>query len=378
MAVFVKYGPQNEAQKQHQENVANYEARGTNKSYYDSLFMGTPYESQYQAILRKYSSNQPPESLWGLLTGQNSLNEYNHNMSLMDELESLATKVYDEEYQSPLSDVARQRAAGLNPDLNGLSSQSAALRQSGGIPSVGSANPLEVMSNTLSTIMSIYSTIKGFKGINLQNEKMDLDNIQEMMKMARPMITENLAHGLVKGSEGMSDWSDVIALYNPFKGDKRKSQRFARAFNLELSSGNYAAAEAAYKRLAGIEDSRSAYGTHVGNPNWSADDNALFHYVGGMAEMSLGAQFSKNRYDRNLYRQLSPDAKAMFENSENRSKAFLNRVRNKMLRQLDHDFENGSTLAGLLIMGQNPNFMHGISHNLENIGGKFAGKNVRF
>lgn len=350
MAVHVKYGPQNEEQETLYNNVQNYKNGDTNKSYYDSLFLGTPYEDQYNAIIRKYQSVSLPQSFSGWLTGRDETSRYNHEISLMDELESLATKMYDEDYQSPSSDVSRLRAAGINPDLNGLSGQAAPQKQGGNIPSVQAENPLEVMSNTLSTVMQIYSTIKGFKGINLHNESLDLSNIQDMMNIARPMIIENFAKNTEVGSYGSSDWADVIATYNPFKGNSKQSKRFAQAFMMELSSGHYAAAESAYKRLAGLEEGRWQYGSYVGNPHWSPDDNALYHYVGGMMQLSLASEAAKHRFDSKYWDTLSPKLKAGFENAHYDADKFLYRLRASTYKHLQHDFNNGSLLAGLLVL----------------------------
>lgn len=349
MSVHVKYGPQNEEQETLYNNVQEYKNGNTNKSYYDNLFLGTPYEDQYNAIIRKYQSVSLPQSFAGWLTGRDETNRYNHEISLMDELESLATKMYDEEYQSPSSDVARLRAAGINPDLNGLSGQAAPQKQGGNIPSVQAENPLEVMSNTLSTVMQIYSTIKGFKGINLQNEAMDIKNIESLMSMARGHIIENYANAMDPSGSPL-DLDYIMDQFNPFKGNKKDTKRWIQAFNAELHSGNYAAAEAAYKRLSGLEDGRWNYGSYVGNSNWSPDDNALFHYVGGMMQLSLASEAAKHRFDSKYWDSLSPKLKAGFENAHYDADKFLYRLRASTYKQLQHDFHNGSMLAGLLVL----------------------------
>lgn len=363
MSVHVNYGPQNEEQETLYNNVQEYKNGNTNKSYYDNLFQGTPYEEQYNAILRKYQTVSLPNSFVGWLTGRDETNRYNHEISLMDELESLATKMYDEEYQSPSSEFARQRAAGLNPDLIGLTGQSAPQKQGGNIPSVSAENPLEVMSNTLSTVMQIYSTIKGFKGINLANEGKELSNLSSMIDFVKPTLIDSYAQGFVTGENR--------GIYNPFK-NRRLARLFDEASYHLQSGGSFQVAEKAYERLLGLESNRWNYGSYVGNPNWSPDDSALYHYVGGLMHEHLVSQSSKYRFDATYWDSLSPKLKAGFENSQYDTERFLNRIRLNNARSLENDYKNGSVLAGLLLLSregyQMPKLTDIMTKNIDSFG----------
>lgn len=90
------------------------------RNQYDSLFQGTDYWDTYQGLLTQYS--QFPEATFlGDLTGKNQTNRYNHLQNLGTALASLAENLRSTEYNSVESQVQREKAAGLNPDLTGVS-----------------------------------------------------------------------------------------------------------------------------------------------------------------------------------------------------------------------------------------------------------------
>lgn len=339
------------------------------EDYYRSLFMGTPYESQYLSIVNKYS-NGAPSSLFGSLTGKNQMNAYNHQMKMYDELSALASKMYDEDYQSPVSESQRLRAAGLNPDLLGLTGAAAPQSTSQGVPSgIQNDNPLQITQSVLNFALSTYQSIQGFKSASLGLESQSIDNINKMMQHARPVITRNIADMLAKGSKGADDWSTIMKMYNPFKKGSREYKRYIKAFNNELSSSRYTAARGALDQLSSVEDGRYKYGSFVGSKNWSPDDMALYHFVGGMMDMEIAlkqSQFKSNKsrsdYDYDYYSNIDGKQMAGYDQSIKESDSaekHINRYRRKVYDQLYFDYKNGSMLAGLMIIGMNNAFNAG-------------------
>lgn len=99
-----------------------------------SPFAGTDRESEAQAIVDKYknmtfSPNFLQSVAMHVLGDYSSLDNFymnvdqNMNGELQALQDSLVTQQHNEAYQDPSADVQRQRSAGLNPDLQGLSGQ---------------------------------------------------------------------------------------------------------------------------------------------------------------------------------------------------------------------------------------------------------------
>lgn len=352
--------------------------------YYRSLFVGTEYEDLFNSIVEKY--NTPlPNTFWGAISGKNKENEYNHKMTMYSELSALATKMYDEEYQSPTSEVNRLRAAGLNPDLTGLTGASAAEMTPHGAPSgVQATNPLQLTQSVLQFAFSTYQAIQGFKSQALDLESKSLDNMIKMMDSSRPAIVENMAKILAKGSQGASDWSQIMLLHNPFRKDSRSYKRWAKAFQKELSSSRYSSARAALDQLTSVEEGRYKYGSFVGSKNWSPDDMALYHFVGGMMDLEIAmkksafeSQRAQNKHQSDYYNSLDGSEMADLDHNIKESEAadkYINRYRREVYDNLYYDYKNGSMLAGLMIVGMNNAF--GIGSQMITGAAKWLDKNI--
>lgn len=133
-----------------------------NEQYYDKLFKDTDYYDLYRSIINSYDV-APPTSFFGHITGKNATNAYNHEMSKRDELNALVEKMYNENYNSPLEDVERLRAAGLNPDLTGLSGASASPTSPNGIPqNVAAENGVPIIQSAVGVLLNVVGIAKTF------------------------------------------------------------------------------------------------------------------------------------------------------------------------------------------------------------------------
>lgn len=350
------------------------------QSSWENLFIDTPYYDQYKQIVSKYSGG-PSLTWYGDLTGSNSTNQYNHYMSFQSELQALQQKMYDEDYQSPISDVSRQRQAGINADLNGLTNSSAPATQPPLQPSISSPDILQGVHSVLSFALNTYSMIQGFKGASLSNESKDISNFKSLQDLASPHIIKNMASIFQKGSNGFSDWSDIIKITNPFKGSLRGSRRWASAFNAALSSGQFSSARSALEQLTGLEQGRMRYGSIVGSSHWSPDDAALYHFVGGMMDLQLAQMehgfksgISKSRYENDYYSNLSGSSMASHDLSireSEESEKFIYRYRRDIYENLYNDYKKGSSLAGLLLIGSEAKFGRSFRLNFDKKWGNF-------
>lgn len=153
------------------------------------LMQNNPYRNQDY-----YTS--PWQGFLSALGFRNQSDAWRENMSVQaaEYDAQMAMKKYDEEYNLPINQVARMRAAGLNPDLdggNGISPGEAA--QVGDDPST----PMQATSDfdqimpvvngvlsSFSTALGMVSTLQGVRGNHLSNIFSSIQNEKEFSDFA--------------------------------------------------------------------------------------------------------------------------------------------------------------------------------------------------
>ena len=154
-------------------------------SLYDDAFLGTDYEDLYKATLQQYQY-EPQRAFLGNLTGKNQENSYNHDQARSDALNALLDQKRQDEYNDPMSQVARDKAAGLNPDLQGLSGEGQTEDATSGEPNKASP-AMDVVPHILSFMQMVGSAaLKVQSGItqDMVNEGIELDNVAKAKTLA--------------------------------------------------------------------------------------------------------------------------------------------------------------------------------------------------
>lgn len=171
-------------------------------SYWDKLFKNTPYEDLYYAILEQYAD--PPSSGTGLgslisgITGQADRDIYSHNQARNNALTALAQKMYNEEYESPAAEVARNAAAGLNSDLLGTSGVNGASTVApDAVPGLSERNYLSdlgtaagIVSGVFNTGMSFLQGMMSFKSSQLSNQNAAVELLQKELGLVSTLSGE--------------------------------------------------------------------------------------------------------------------------------------------------------------------------------------------
>lgn len=327
-------------------------------SYWDSLFEGTDYWDLYQSIINQYSE-PVPNTLWGSLTGTDSMNEYDRKQAMFMALTSLASQMRTDKYNSPANQVQLEKAAGLNPDITGLSGtgltdnpQFDPMAPRGPQASVDAQSGLSIFTSVLSSALGMYKQIKEIQNLSLTNTGLDLGNASSILSVGdkiepsiKSFITTNMAKGFL-GQQNMSmqDLKDMFA--EQFAGNPTLSRIARRRWD-------------SVERSSDFETSRNAYNSIM------ADQKAMKDFEGSMVEYAYLAQrnaykfqIAKDKYNTEYYNSLDPTSSAQAVNRENANKGWLDKWRNDFYRKMYEDFKyRGSDLAGLILISSgNPHW----------------------
>lgn len=206
---------------------------------------------------------------------------------------------YQDWFNSTQQQVQRDRLAGLNPDLNGLSDSSPAsdtnpveVSPMQGLPTNGqlALEGLQVGFGALSSIASVFNTVSSIMGtvsnvrlnkayedrIRNENESLFLSNIDSFMSLASSRISDLLAQK-ISSSEG--DF-DISAFFSQDFSDLKKSilpsddPRYHESFDNVLHNSQKTLSDA-YSQLATSEEGRKKFLTHLSSGYYSRDDDEM-------------------------------------------------------------------------------------------------------
>lgn len=309
---------------------------------YQDLIDANPYtnaefnSSPWQGLLKMFGIRTQADAWKENMAVQ--ANEYNA---------SIMQKKYDEEYNLPINQVARMRAAGLNPDINGgdsIDSGSAApLGEDPSTPmqSVGAEGQFTEMANfVLSAFSSSLGMIETFQGIQsrkLQNTLLSIQGENEFNSFARGISGMFLPPSpQPDGMVNPFDWKGV-ALKNAeaFAGKhlpKKMQQKFV---DWQEQFWNSAIGES-----ESYEDFRKRISSERGYSFdskyfWSEIQSVLDDMVTPLAENAMklyqgsqktelaqqGAETAESQYQQELYSNLEGETEAAARNSTNENTA---------------------------------------------------------
>lgn len=319
-------------------------------SFYDDIFRDTDYWDTYQGILQQYS-NTPPDTWLGSITGKNSQRLYEHYQNRDAALNALLEQMRADEYNSTSSQVERDRAAGLNPDLLGvnggaesapISSAGAPLTPPDSLADVSSA--MTAFMGILNGSLGMLRSVREIQGLNLSNIGLEIGNAfadtqlyDQMKNIIKPHITNEYAKAFSTGKE--LNWNDVkFIAQSTFNGNKHASKMAGRVFDDVLRSTDFTAAQSAYETL-------------------DANRLAMKHFTEKMVDFEIKAQkyglkrkVSEDSYNMDYFDNLDAAENAGAVNDDSQTQRWLKKWRNDYYKQLYDDFQRGSDLAGLMLI----------------------------
>lgn len=307
--------------------------------YWNNLFQDTEYWDAYQSILNKYNVSTP-NTFWGILTGKNATNQYEHSMARNDELNALYQKMRDEEYQSYSNQVQEQRKAGLNPDLNGVQAGQVGQSSSTGVPNVSAENPF-------STLMSIFGMATSFQSIlssGLQLDSMRLDNQQKMDSFALSYLVDNVSPQSFDNGELSQDIRfgliDTAAKFGrKFYGfNGRQARSFRDAVTRKMDSPEFL--KSFYGFMNEAETSRSGYLNNISQPFYDQQDETMRLLLGPMLKSEFNTRKKRADTEYKHLDNLSVDYD--MQKSEN---AWMSEV----YKGLYTSYKDGNTFSGVVL-----------------------------
>ena len=308
---------------------------------------GTAYEELWDN--NPYADKYYDPTFWDKIGLSNKAKDANaeYDRLYSEYVSGLLDQHRQDEYNSPTAEAQRMREAGINPDLAGLSGQSntnaVEAPNAGPIPALTGESPAHQVLGSITSVLgfatSTLSSIQSIKGLSLDNTAKSLGNFESFVNLAHPHIVNEYANRFAGGRP--NDWSEVAGTSAMSLGlSRRDSKRYKDAFTSLLSSSKYTATEKAYSNL-------------------NANDLAMRHYIGKMTELAFLAQkhkyqgdISNEIYRKDYFDNLSGQTAAEGENRVNSNKGWLDKWRNDFYKTLYKDFNDGSMLAGLILIGQ--------------------------
>ena len=182
---------------------------------YDQLFSNNPYRnlSYNQSWLQRIGS-------WlGFRTGYDKFKE-DAQINAQEWDSDVFALMQQNQYDSPVEQAQRMRAAGLNPDLQGLSDVQPAGQMRNDVNGLESTVPSEDF-NMISTVaqgvlniipqaMSFATNLQQLKGIRLENDAKELSFGQSAVDAVNKFFIEGITSEMYKDAFDSGDWSNIL------------------------------------------------------------------------------------------------------------------------------------------------------------------------
>lgn len=214
----------------------------------------------------------------------------------------LATIAREEEYNSELSQVERQRAAGLNPDLTGVNPSQASEYNE---PDVSLEAPGDYSQECMSLIGSIFSgattilgiakDIQGLQSGSLGIEAGRLDMLSGYYKTAEDFLLANATEDSFETDKYGNVYNIRLPDMSGSGLNRRQQKRFLGALTSKMNSLSYR--QGLYDRYKSLQDSRKGVASYRGNSNWSDDDDYVAQIYGSFGKLADDIFEVKSLYD---------------------------------------------------------------------------------
>lgn len=202
---------------------------------------------------------------------------YQHDLQEAQYAAELQMMMYQNEYNSPTAQAQRQREAGINPDLAGVSGESAAGMQGNANPAnITAEDPTSTMLGLVPTVMSLITGLSsGIFGVSQGVQQLEagkLDNLRKSLGLIQPagdMIGALNADSSV-GGDGQMQFS-ALADVDTFL--KKVPRRYRKTLGQYLTNyvGSPQYMSGIYDRLAGRNQSKGNYAKTEVDPTMSGD-----------------------------------------------------------------------------------------------------------
>lgn len=253
-------------------------------SPYDEIFKDTPYWDTYQATLNQYA--QGPEAQWLGFLGADAKNAYQHNQSRMNAINALLEQKRLDEYNDPASQAAREKQAGLNPDLTGLSDVGQS--DSASTPNQSDMqyeNPIPHMVSFLTMLGGAVNGIQSLKTNSILAEGAELENYAK----AKDIVLGTLQNFNPKDLSYLAeDGSYLIPKMNNSGTSRRVARRLNKVYNQFWDSVEH---DVAWRRANGNKaEQRQRLFDIISTPGYNDNDVTMRKTAKFIADQMLDIQ----------------------------------------------------------------------------------------
>lgn len=257
-----------------------------NPDFYEELFRDTDYYDSYLGILEQYK-NEPTGTFFGSITGKNEQRRYEHYQNRDAALNALLEQMRSDQYNSSASQVARDREAGLNPDLLGASggAESAPV-SSAGLPLTPDDSFQQVVSgatNFLTFVSGALLSAQSAIGQSLVNQGLRLDNTAKAIDVVTSALSNDEPQHPVPFVEGNIPIEPTVK-FGFSTGNKRLDKRLERYAKALYDSPTVQAGR--YKNKANISGARVEDFNNTSSPYYTSDDSLYAESAKLVAQMS--------------------------------------------------------------------------------------------
>lgn len=373
----------------HDTNLENY----LSGSGYAELVNSNPWSN----LDYKQTGWQKFLGALGFRTGYDKAVE-NQQFQSKEYLANVAAMKFQNDYNSPSNMAARMRAAGLNPDLQGLGdvSESASLAEdtNNTLPNGDGSETLDILSKGVNFIMSGISMAVGFakdlgalKQISIANETGQIGNAQGLMELAIDAVLNHNQKEMVVRTDPLKEEGDDLtpsiretpAWVVDYKtGLSRKQYRQFKKFVDDFWNDSARIDTARNKDWIERMESRKSAFRHYTDPNYSDQDDVLLglskifsKYSGRIEEKTLqveektldtesselNARAAHARNASAYENALDPEMAAVAENATNENVAQnakldtdLNSMMSEVMKLLHDKADHGSKFASIALI----------------------------
>lgn len=283
-------------------------------------------------------------NIWDKWTGKLE-KQYNAAMVEFDAQMSMWRQQFDatNAYNSPAAQAARMRAAGLNPDLQGIQNAgNSSASPSSNAPDVGDTDSLD-LGSVVSAATSIYSSFTHLVSLvsSTVKQSWEIEGIKQSVQNAketnRALNIENRTR-LIEQVVDLSStyWNDdLYNFFNPVNEDGK----IAAAPTFSFSGYGYTDNEmvkemdsilqsliennspllrqAVYDKRAGLQGSRMDYNLLAGHPYSTSSDYSAQAAYGELAQLQIDYDKIATSFNTKVKKLLSPNYIAGRQNAEN-------------------------------------------------------------
>lgn len=294
---------------------------------------------------------------------------YEEDLAILEELQKQQQASYDEWYNSPEQQNIRDRAAGLNTDILGLSGSETAQTPVGGadplanVPSTGEqftniASGITSLVSGVASMASLPSAFANFKLLNSQVHAQELQNLKDFESLAGGEISSRLSDSISTALDSgdaafdIASWfadeknfEGIFESYSPNDNHRYRSSFANVRKRMQQNLGR------AYEQGKVTNENKSSFAAMAADPRYSSDfliqvaatkpymeaqlkaEKAIADYQAYLNEWNLKYQEglnvdtavdvanSRNEYDSEYYAALDAEKSARYQNLMNEVEA---------------------------------------------------------